>query len=344
MYKLPRRLFDLYVGKPASGKSEAIARLIEEVCAQNPGKKARICVGDGSAITYEHLVEDGRAELMEFSHRDYPTKTLRRLAEGWWPADLKDPQSPLIPPDKQPSIGDVAVYVFEGLSVGGRYILGLVKGGLAQRAAQGEKLGPDAVTRWIDGELDKNGRPVDADSAFGTNGTAHYMAAQQALVEIVQTSRGLSAPYVVWTAHEAVAEQQTNIGDLKNPVKLKTGDVIVGPEVAGKALTPIVQRVFGNTLHFQSLSKKVKSAEVDEFVGQTGMDLDLHYRIWTRDHFAVDGQSQLRYVACVRAVPQTFPQYFTNPEPGVAVLDLYTALCDIRDSKMLPKKEAVNVV
>jgi hypothetical protein len=333
MFKLPKRIFDLYTGKPASGKSESIARLIEEVLRQNPTKKARIVVGDGSSTTYEHLLDTGRVELAEFYHREYPTKTLRRLSEGWWPSNCNDPNSELIPPDKQSDITDIVFYAFEGLSVGGKYILGMNKGGLAWRAAQGEKMGPEAATRWIDGPLDNVGKPKEDDSAFGTNGTAHYMAAQQMLVEIVQTSRGLISPYVVWTAHEAVAEQQTNIGDLKNPVKLKTGEIIVGPEVAGKALTPVIQRCFGNMFHFQTLSKKIKLATTDEMAIAGASDLDLSYRIWTRDHFAVDGQSQLRYVACTRSTPATFPAFFENNEPGMAILDLYHSLQEAKSKR-----------
>lgn len=337
--RLPMRIFDLLYGRPSTGKSECSARAIEQYIEENPEKKARIIVGDGSLITYEHLLLDGRAEGMEFSHRDYPTKTLRRLAEGWWPADPSDPTSPLVPPNKQEGFLDRGFYVFEGLSVGGRYILGMNKGGMAQRAAMGEKLGPDAVVRYIDGELDpRTGLPKEDDSAFGTNGTAHYMAAQQQLTEIVQASRGLPA-HVLWTAHEAVAEQQTNLGDLKNPVKVKTGDTIIGPEVAGKALTPIIQRIFTNTLHTQSLAKKVKAAKPDEFTGTAAMDLDLDYRLWTRDHFAVDGQSQLRYIACTRGVGAQFPQWFSSENPGGALVDFYASLCDIRNSK-LRKKES----
>lgn len=336
-YRLPQRIFDLYYGQPGTSKSEAVARVAE--IATQSGKKARFIIGDGSAPTYEHLVLDGRAELMEFTHRDYPTKTLRRLAEGWWPADLSDPHSPLLPPDhKDNHILDACLNVFEGLSVGGRYILGMNKGGHAWRAAQGEKLGPDPVVRYIDGDVDKLGKPIEDDSAFGTNGTAHYMAAQQQMVEIVQTSRSLPS-HVIWTAHEAVAEQQTNIGDLKNPVKLKTGDTIIGPEVAGKALTPIIQRVFGDTLHFQTLAKKVKQDKADSFTGAAGMDLDLDFRLWTRDHFALDGQSQLRYRACVRGVGATFPQWFSSVEPGIGILDFYKTKCDIRDSKMIKKED-----
>jgi hypothetical protein len=264
---------------------------------------------------------------------------MRRLAEGWFPEHPDDPQSPLIPPAKQKNFKDVGFFVFEGLSVGGKYILGMNKGGMAERAARGEKLGPDAVVRYIDGEVDNVGKPKEDDSAFGTNGTAHYMAAQQQLVEIVQASRVLPG-HRIWTAHEAVAEQQTNIGDLKNPMKLKTGDTIIGPEVAGKALTPIIQRIFANTVHFQTLSKKVKQDKPDEFIGAAGAELGLDFRLWTRDHFALDGQSQLRYRACVRGVTADFPAYFTAKEPGVNVVEFYNRLCDIRDSKMI-KKESI---
>lgn len=319
-YRIPSQVFDLFVGKPASGKSEAIARLIEYLW-HTTGKKSRLILGDGSYLSYEHLIEKGIVDYVEFPQRPYPSKTLVRLAEGWFPQD-RNPHGSLVPPTSE-SLEPYILCAFEGLSVAGKYIMSMVQGGLAERAAKGEKLGPDPAVSYFDGDIDpKTGKKSDDGMSFGTSGTAHYMQTQALLTELVQRTRGLPFKYVLWTAHETVSEQQTNLGDLKNPIKVKTGETIIGPEAGGKALTPVIQRLFNNMLHFQAVAKARET------------NLDLEYRLWTRDHFAVDNASKLRYIACTRGVGKQFPPFFTNEEPGMNLLDFYTKFCEHRDAKL----------
>ncbi len=320
---LPPKIFDALYGQPGTGKSECAARLVEQLYRET-GKKSRLVIGDGSMLTYQHLVDAGIAEVASFQWRIWPLDTLQKLASGWWLKDPRDPQSDLVPPS--PSIVEVGGYVFEGLSVAAAYIMGNVKGGLAWRGGQGEKLGQDSPIRVIEADIDpKTGQPIPNSgpgTKFGGNPPAHYNIAQRNIVGIVQQSQGLPVQMVIWTAHEAV-------NDPEKDALVK--EQIVGPEVAGKALTANIQRVFQNTIHLQSVAKRVKVD--DTFTGRKVDELDLDYRLYTRDHFNANGTLMVRYKGCTRGVGESFPQFFQSEEPGMAVLEYYKALFEARQMK-----------
>lgn len=298
--QLPNRIFDLLYGASGSGKSNAIAKMIVELSKQT-GKKARVWVGDGSAVTYDPLVNAGICSVAEFTHRPWPFDVIKRLTTGWWPEDPFDPQSPLVDPAKQPDLKDVGIWVIEGASVMGAYCMGGIKGGLAEQAGRGIKIGQDSPIQILQGETDKTGKLIDGPGTFvGGNPIAHYNVGQRAITDAVQQSRGLSR-YVFWTAHEATndpAQSQLN------------KELIVGPEVVGKALTASFQRMFGNTPHFQSVAKRGKTK--DDFTGKDMTELESEYRIWTNDHFSPDGNTMIRYKALTRGVDGSFPKYFND--------------------------------
>lgn len=297
----PTRVFDLYWGQSGSGKSTAARDAIIEM-HKRTGKKARVVIGDGSMATYQPLIDRGIVESVEYAHRPWPEDVIGRLAEGHFPTD-GDPLSPLVPPARQPTFKDIGMYVFEGASMMGSYMMGTAKGGLAQRAAEGEKLGMDAAIRIFNGELDKDGKLVDGPGTWsGGNSIPHYQFAQRTIEDAVQRSKGL-APYVIWTAHES----------MNDPEKDKfVKEQIAGPEVVGKALIAKFQRVFNSCLHFQTVAKRQTSTDKDQFTGRTAQELDLDYRIWTRDHFSPDSSVLIRYRAVVRGIDEQDLKPFYN--------------------------------
>lgn len=285
---LPSRIFDLYYGQPASGKSEAARQMVENVYKAT-GKTARIIVGDGSTATYEHLQDLGIAKICEFSHRHWPPVVMEKLTEGWFPID--GPHGELVAPANQPDFANVGMYVFEGASVVGTYMMSSIKGGLAWLSGNGVKIGQDSPFQMFMGELDDKGKLKDGPGrTYGGNPMSHYGVAQRHIMDAVTRSKGLS-PYVIWTAHEATNDPDKNV---------LNKELLVGPEVAGKALTANFQRMFGNTLHFQTVAKKVNLT--DDHTGRQRTDLDIDYRIWTRDHFSPDNNTTIRYKAVTRGV------------------------------------------
>lgn len=307
---LPDQIRDCIYGASGTGKSESIARLIEESYRQT-GKKARIVVGDGSALTYEHLVKVGIADVYVFTMRPWPTATLKGLVRGWWP----NAEGKLAPTDPAVMAG-IGTYVFEGMSVAARYLMGHTRGGMADRTARGERLGPDAAIRLIEGEIDpKTGKVVEGTGeAYGTNGQAQYGFVQNIVLECVQESHTLAVPYVLWTAHEATNNPETDLSK----------ELVIGPEVIGKAMTASIQRSFNNCLHACSVSKRVK--QNDTFTNKAVDELDNEYRLYTRDHFSPTGASLTRYKAITRKVDGTFPQFFVAETPGDALLLYYQAV------------------
>lgn len=290
MIHLPKRIFDLYYGQPASGKSRAAAHVIRAVHEQT-GKKGRVLVGDGSTSTYDELVDAGVVELCEFAHRPWPFDTTKRLMEGWFPADPADPFAPLVEPSKQPTFNDIGIYVIEGVSMLGEYIMGSVKGGLAEQSGRGVQIGQDTPYRIEQGEKDGTGKFTSGPgTTFGGNPVAHYNVGQRNITSFVQISKGL-ATYVIWTGHETVNDPEKD---------QLTKEMIAGPEVVGKKLTDKFQRLYNNTIHFQSVAKRTKTKDVH--LARDMNDLDIDYRLWTRDHFSPDQNTMIRYKAVTRGV------------------------------------------
>lgn len=319
---LPVNMFDLFYGEPASGKSDALYWVARQALKENPGKKIKLVIGDGSTATYAALIAAGKAEVCEVISRPWPLDTLNKLTSGWWLKDTNNPLSELVKPTAA-ELNRFCLTIFEGFSVFGKYLMGSVQGGMAYRVANGEQIGPDPVMAIKEQEK-VDGTMVGPGTAFGTNGTAHYMAAQSHLVEFAQRSRALPGGKA-WTAHETIMDDAINIGDLKNPVKIKKQVVIGGPEAAGKALTPNLQRIFNNTFHFQTLGKTVKEKELDDVTGQQFIDHEIHHRIWTKDHHAQTGATAVKFKACTRGVGDEFPVYFDGKR-GEAIMALYAKI------------------
>jgi len=319
------KIHDLDYGESGSGKSEFNKATAKQAVRENPGKKIKLIVNDGSLATWEALISAGICEYVEVGAREYPLTVTDQLSAGWWPKDWRDPSSPLVKPTAD-SLDSYCFTMFEGASVLGKYIMGGVKGGMAWRAANGEQMGPDAIVSIRDGEYDDKGKLIGGSgNVYGTNGTAHYMAAQNHMVECINRSRSLRG-HVAWSAHEVIMDDMVNIGDLKNPVKVRKGVVIGGPECCGKALTPNLQRLFNNTRHHQVLGKAVKDAkELDDFTGTVFNDHETAHRVWTREHFAQSGATNVKYKALTRNVDDSFPVYFDG-KMGQNALDYYLAL------------------
>jgi hypothetical protein len=327
---------DCFYGQSGTGKSEALRALIEQVY-KTDGFKSRVIVGDGSKATYYDagLIDAGVVEVVDFSVRSYPQTTLSKLCEGYWPVDVDDPTSPLQAP-KPGQLATIGVFGCEGLSVGAQYLMGDVLGGLAEQAARGIKIGQDSPVlsrdamfdstgKIIKGSgpkiLDANGKEITEVFAYGGNPMAHFGFAQRRLLGFVERSK-VFPNLVVWTAHERSTQDKIS------------GEKLVGPEAAGEAMTANLPRVFNNTLHFVTASKKSDKVK-DEHTGQMITDLDVEYRIYTRDHFHPDGQTFVKYKAVTRGASeaQGMPLYISSDIPGQAALDFYQKIADLREKR-----------
>lgn len=320
--------FECFWGQSGTGKSESIAAVIRRIYEET-GKTARVLIGDGSGATYQAMADAGVVELADYTIRDWPLSTLSQYCRGMWPEDAADPTSKFLPmtPEQFTKIG---IYVVEGLSVGAVYVMGDKKGGFAERAGRGEKIAGDSPVQLIDLERNAAGQTIPNSGPgmmFGGVTLGAYGHAQKRMMGFVEQSKGLPG-WVIWTAHERAAEDKV------------TGQKLIGPEVAGGALTASLSRVFNNTLHFATAEKTVKAK--DEHTEKQIDVIDAEYRIYTRDHFRAEGNSYVKYKAVSRhPMPNgevtgydtkgepiydksyALPTYFESGQPGKSIIDFY---------------------
>lgn len=322
---------DAFYGPFGTGKTEAIIARMKKAWEQ--GKKSRAIVGDASMGPYieSGLVGAGVLEVVDYSVRDYPSSTLTQLLSGYWPADVNDPTSPLLEPthkDNAAKLTNLGVFGSEGIAVMGNYLMGNRKGGYAYRAARGEKMGQDAPFRITDAELDQLGKPKAGTGPglqFGGLAQSHYGFAQNTLLDLIVLSRGYPCDHIIWTTHERAAEDK------------KSGEKLIGMEVAGSAATPTIGKMFNNVWHFQTATKRIKGKR-DEHTEKLVDDLDVEYRVWTRDHISADGVTSLKYLAVTRGVSASeFPHYHAADTPGESVDYLY----DLIDQQRKAREDAL---
>jgi hypothetical protein len=118
--------------------------------------------------------------------------------------------------------------------------------------------------------------------------------------------------WVIWTAHEKVAENKV------------TGEKVIGPEGAGGAQTPVMQRMFGNTLHFVVAEKIGK--ELDDHTGAQVNDIEMAYRIYFKHHSKPEGKMFTKYLATARIDhPELLPEsgYLESNKPGESIMKFY---------------------
>ena len=282
---------ELVYGNSQSGKSTWGLQIAENLWVKH-GLKTRWYLGDGGGATiYDSgLVEEGAIEVLQFNIRDNPFATMQLCAQGYWPVDVEDPKSPLLPTK---DFGPFGLTVFEGLSVGCDYMMGDQKGGLADRAAQGEKIGQDAPYIVSEGGM-----------KFGGNPPSHYGFTQRRLISLIERTRALPVGFVLWTAHQRKAEDS----DLKGVFEF-------GPDCAGQALTSKIGAYFGNTIHMHQVVVKTKTR--DALTGKDIEVLKIERRAYTRKHADPEGQTGIKYYANSRipvAFAQEMPEYLTPPD------------------------------
>jgi hypothetical protein len=195
------------------------------------------------------------------------------------------------------------LYVYEGLTVMSDYLMGDVEGGLAFRMAKGEILNNDDSFKFTDGGL-----------KVGGNARTHYGLVQRRIPHMLRENARVPV-FKIWTAHEQRAEDKTS------------SETIIGPDVAGKAITSKIMGSFGHSVHLTKVAKLVKRKDthstkmVDELVAER--------RAYTESHYDPNGTNFARYLANVRipegCPPGIIPLYYSPPEPLKFYADLETA-------------------
>ena len=260
---------ELVYGLSGTGKTTWMARIARWIW-ENHRKQTRWYLGDGGGETLISLGVEEFVDIIRYPRWDHPLETAVRVCEGWRPADPLDPRSPWNPPSAE-DLAHIGCWVIEGLNSISDYMMGMKPGGLAHRSSEGKMLNNDPAFKLDDGKL-----------SFGGNSRSHYGFTQRRILDLVERSGGLPG-YVGWTAHERFDEDEDR------------REKLIGPAVAGAALTGIIGKSFGNTIHLVHAAKILRERD-----RTTGRDVDrrtVEFRAYTRTHFDPEGQHFTKYYA-----------------------------------------------
>ena len=322
---MPNLRHSLFWGPSGSGKTAAIIEMILDYLAQNPNGIARVYVGDGSKSSYldTGLVDSGRIQLFDYSSRDWPLSTMQDICEGKFPKDPNDPKSPMLAPTPD-ELKRIGFWVYEGLATGSQYIMGDKKGGLSEQSARGIKVGQDSPIKITDAELDSKGNYMAGSGTgyvFGGNPMAHYNFAQRRVLGWLERTKTLPG-WVIWTTHERTSEDTST-----------TGEKLIGPEAAGKALTAGLPKYFSETLHFTIALGQKK--QIDKVTEKNVSISKAEYRLYTREHFDPDGMTPLVYKAVNRCmIPSMMPDYLVGENPGDNIRKFYAIMKEAASIKV----------
>lgn len=323
---------ECYYGESGAAKSSAIAALIEKIFRET-GKSFRGYVGDGSAATYQDwgLVDVGAVHLCDYTIRDWPVTTLQQICEGMWPEDPEDPKSKMrkLTPEE---LARTAGWFIEGLSVGSNYLMGNKKGGLAEQSGRGVKIGQDSPISIKDLDTSQTGAYVAGSgpgTTVGGNPPAHYNVAQRQMLTNIERTKQLPG-LVIWSAHERAGEDSV------------TAEKVIGPEVAGKALSAGLSKFFNNTLHF-TIATKVTGKTADATTGKSVSGVVNEYRLYTRDHMDPDGLTAVKYKAVIRTPrPDLIRDYYVSAKPGAHVIEFYEDLAKAKAAQIADITTSIN--
>lgn len=205
----------LIYGDTGDGKTALIGELAEHEIATR-GKITRLYSADrGGWLTIQPYVNLGIIEAHAVGDYD-PWVWINKCVQGQVP----DGKGGWTKPDNS----NVGLWAFESITS----IADSVMSWMAQASGRGVNIGGQGAFNF------KVGEGKDQ-MTIGTNNQGHYTVAQQRVLEEVWRSQNLAGDFLVWTASaRRAADADTNAQ-------------ILGPQVAGKALTSEVPRWFNYT-------------------------------------------------------------------------------------------------
>lgn len=223
-----RRTVLLY-GRTRSGKSTQIGELAEYV-KKTEGKLTRLYNADRGGIDpIRPYVDLGIIEVIQQGETD-PWIFLSKAVRGF----VRDDKGKWVP-GKNDNIG---LFAFESMTA---FADGLMSD-MAKKAGENVNIGGGANVSFNvsgDGETAK----------VSGNNMAHFGVCQSRITEEVWKSQGLPGSYILWTASVSKDDDQSASGK------------ILGPAVAGKALTHEVPRWFNLTFRIDAIPAQQGKAE-----------------------------------------------------------------------------------
>lgn len=218
----------LLYGRTGSGKTALLGEFAEYLFATT-GKRTRIYTADrGGVETIRPYVNLGIIQVVEIENSD-PWIFLHNAASGKLRVDGKWIDSDL---------SGLAMVAFESMRSNADGLMESMK----TKAANNVNIGGGSNVSFIvegDGEKIKIG---------GAN-MAHYGVAQGYMTEKIFLSQRLPVPYVLWTSSVSKDED------------INSGGKVLGPDVVGKALTPVVPQWFDYTFRTDVVAASASAKE-----------------------------------------------------------------------------------
>jgi len=271
-------------GIPGSGKTTQIGELVRVVQERlGPDKVVRLASAnaDGWGVITPS-VENGDVVPLWVPARPYLIQTIDRLTRGWWPADINDPDSPMLPPEKQPDRGKVGATVFDS----GTDYADIIMRYMLHREAQPRSTFRAAAEAAA--HIYKDGATGE-ETGYAAAGRGHYGSDQNRLEQFINQSKDLPNQFVMWTFL---------IDKGKDTV---TRAAVYAPDAIGTAINGKIPSWFGRTIHL-SVNPKTKKRQM-----------------WLHNHY--DDGDPIPYLANVRdhwLAP--LPDVLEGPEASLYVL------------------------
>jgi hypothetical protein len=161
--------------------------------------------------------------------RKHIIQTIDRFTKGWWPADPEDPESPLLPPDRQPDLAKVGGTMFDSGTDFADLIMRYALGRESEKGSTFKIAAEAASHTYYDGEAN------DA-TGYASAARGHYGADQNRMEQFICQSRDIPNQFIYWTFLEDRG---------KDPV---TKSPVYAPDVIGSAINGKVPSWFGRTV------------------------------------------------------------------------------------------------
>ena len=248
-----------------------------------------VCTDNAGWGPLDSQVEEGVIIPYKISMaRPHLISDFAKLSQGYWPKDVSDPFSELIPCP----VEDVSVLLWDGITNTCSMLMEVhqksVKWGTNKKGQAGMEATDVRVPEMPDDSFVRSGD----DYMRRFLGRSDYMGVQDRAAEYIRNMSMLPIP-VVCTALEAKGEDEQ-----KKP--------IYGPQFIGKALTGVCGPWFSNLIHLDFLTKVVTVADPTN----PGKMLSIEQPqpiMFLKNHFDPNDPLKIKYPAKVRA-PRTMHQ------------------------------------
>jgi hypothetical protein len=212
----------LIYGVSGAGKTTQIQELAKHV-NKTMGKRVRLaCMSGGGWTSIQPAIDAGIIVPTYIRGRNFPIETMDKITRGYWPEHPDDPESPMLPPERQGNLVDIGGVAYDSITEACDWMMSYIN---SQEAAGRIKVSAQS-SNYKDGQTN-----------YGSPSMAHYGNVQSRISDFIAQSKALRGVYIMWTALELKSTDDNS----RLP--------LYGPDIVGKAKTASASAWFDNTLH-----------------------------------------------------------------------------------------------